>query len=109
MLFLTSQQFFDCAARARRLDRQGEIACCARMRAGDSDARDALIQSYLPFVAASVKRVSTKKPSLELICRFVCVLESQVETFDFSQESESFTHRLSLALKKATAEYIADQ
>lgn len=79
------------------------------MLAGDHDAKNALIESYLPFVAASVKRVSTGEPSLELICRFVCALERQVETFDFSQENEPFSHRLSLALKKAAAEYIADQ
>lgn len=109
MLFVTAQQFFDGAAGAKRLDRQEEIACAARMRAGDTEAKDALVQSYLPFVAASVKRVSTGEPSLELICRFVCTLEREVEAFDFSQEREPFTHRLSLALRKTTAEYIADQ
>lgn len=109
MLFVTAQHFFSEAAGQKRLDRQEEIACAARMRAGDADARAALTQSYLPFVAASVKRVSTGEPSLELICRFVCTLEREVEAFDFSQESEPFTHRLSLALKKTTAEYIADQ
>lgn len=109
MLFVTAQHFFAQAAKAKRLDRQEEIACAERMRAGDSDAKNALVESYFPFVAASVKRVSTGEPSLELICRFVCVLKKQVETFDFLQESEPFSHRLSLALKKAAAEYIADQ
>ena len=109
MLFITTQQFFAQAAGAKRLDRQEEITCAARMRAGDAEAKDALVQSYLSFVAASVKRVSTGEPSMELICRFVCTLEREVETFDFSQESETFTHRLSLALRKTTAEYIADQ
>ena len=108
MLFITVQDFYVQAANAKRLDRREEIACAARMQAGDTEAKDALVQSYLPFVAASVKRVSTGEPSLELICRFVCTLEREVEAFDFAQEGETFTHRLSLALKKAMAEYIAD-
>ncbi len=108
MRFLTVQHFFLQAASVARLDRQEEIACAARMRAGDAEAKDALVQSYLPMVAATAKKISTGEPSMELICRFALVLEREVETFDFSQESETFTHRLSLALKKATTAYIAD-
>lgn len=109
MRFLTVQDFYAQAANAGRLDRHEEIACAARMRAGDPDARDALVQSYLPTVAAFAKRVSTGAPSMELVCRFAAILEQQVEGFDFAQEGETFIHRLSLALKKTTAEYIADQ
>ena len=108
MLFVTVQDFYAQAANAKRLDRREEIACAARMQAGDVEAKDALVQSYLPTVAAFAKRVSTGEPSMELVCRFAAVLEQQVEGFDFAQQGETFTHRLSLALKKAMAEYIAD-
>ena len=110
MMFVSSEQFMLLAGQAECLTRQQEKELYAQMQAGDDQAAQRLAQSYLPLVASAAKRVSPGgKPSFELICRFVCTLEREVEAFDFSQESESFTHRLSLALKKTTAEYIADQ
>ena len=110
MMFVSSEQFMLQARQAERLTVQQEKELFAQMQAGDDQAAQRLARSYLPTVAATAQRVSPGgKPSLELICRFVCTLEREVEAFDFSQESEPFTHRLSLALRKTTAEYIADQ
>ena len=110
MMFVSSEQFMLQARQAERLTVQQEKELFAQMQAGDDQAAQRLAQSYLPTVAATAQRVSPGgKPSLELICRFVAVLEQEVKTFDFSQDREHFSHRLRLALKKAITAYIADQ
>ncbi|MBQ7379514.1 MAG: hypothetical protein IJW70_07560 [Clostridia bacterium] len=109
MLFISSEQFLVQANALKKLTRQQEKAAYVQMRAGNKDAKESLVESYLPVVAAMAKRVSTGEPSMELVCRMVATLEREVEQFDFSQESEPFTHRLSLVLKKVVAEYITDQ
>ena len=109
MMLVSSEQFLLQVKDIKRLTRQEEQKLAVQMLAGNAKAEQRLVQSYLPLVAATAQRVSKDgKPSLELICRFVSVLEYEVKTFDFSQDCEPFSHRLSLALKKATTAYIAD-
>lgn len=109
MMFLSIQDFYDKANAAKRLSREQEMACAARARAGDAEARSMLIQSYLPVVASHVKRLGKEYHSLELVYRFIAVLERETDRFDFLQDGESFTHRLYLCLGQALVGYIADK
>lgn len=108
MMFVSIQDFYDKANTAKRLSREQEKACAALARSGDAEARRMLIESYLPLLASRVKRAGKEYARLELVYRFVQVLEREVDTFDFLQDSESFTHRLSLCLGQALVGYIAD-
>ena len=109
LLFTDAKDFFTKAAAAERLSHESEKACAQRMAQGDSEAREKIILSYLPAVAAFAKRKSRGKCSLELIYRLIASLEKAVDSFDFAQEREAFSRRLTLAMKKALTEYIADK
>ena len=107
MLFVSLEAFYEKAASCRRLTRQEELECAERMAKGDAAARQQLIESYLPMVAARVKRASGQMRSLTLALYCVDALEKCVDTFHFQQDSETFTHRLSWALRQAVTRYIA--
>ena len=65
-----------------------------------------LLQGYLPYVAAHLKR--TKFVSLELVYRCCRALEKAIVSFDFTQDGETFSHRLSWLLRQETVSYTAD-
>jgi hypothetical protein len=48
-----------------------------------------------------------KKASLQFIYGCLQTLEIMVDKFDFLQDSEAFTHSLSLALRREITKYIA--
>ena len=107
MLFVTLADFYQKADQCRRLTRQEEKECAARMAGGDSSARQQLIESYLPVVAARVKRAGESMESLSLALYCLQALEKCVDRFHFQQDSEPFIHRLSWALRQAVTRYIA--
>ena len=76
------------------------------MKNGDTIAREQLIQSYLTLVAAHVKRMKPHLQTFGLAMYCVQSLEKAVDSFDFLQDSETFSHRLSWWLRDATAKYI---
>ena len=106
MVFISAEDFFEKAARCTALSRQEEIALAQRMQAGDQEARQKLIEGYLPFVAGVVRRRSGEDRSLTLALYCVKALESAVDAFDFLQESEPFLHRLSWYLRQAYTSYL---
>ena len=88
------------------MSRQEEKEYAYQMKNGDGSARERLIQSYLPMVAAHVKRAPAHVQSLGLILYCQQALEKAVDSFDFFQDSETFAHRLSWYLRQATIKYI---
>lgn len=106
MLFISIEDFFDKAGQCPRLSRQEEIQYALQMQQGDPAARDALIRGYLPMVAAHVRRASPQMRTLTLAMFCVHALEKAVDSFDFLQDSETFSHRLSWWLRQATTNYI---
>lgn len=106
MIFVSLDDFYEKAAACRVLTRQEELACAARMSQGDEGARQQLIRSYLPMVANHVRRAKPHMQGLTLVLYYVQALEKAVDHFDFSQNSETFTHRLSRYLKQASVDYI---
>lgn len=109
MIYLSAEDFLGKTKDLPRLSREEELALAERMLAGDATARQALIAGYLPQVAGRVRGLSPELQRLELVMRCCRALEKAVDGFDFLQESERFSHRLSWCLRQTVAEYIAER
>ena len=109
MVYITIDDFHKRADSCVRLTREEEIACAKRMQAGDMDARQKLIESYLPVVTGFMKRDGKEAGSLHLALSCEQMLEKQVDTFDFLQDGETFTHRISWGLRQEITKYIASR
>ncbi len=107
MLFISAGDFFEKAKQLAPLTREEEIALARRMQQGDTHAREKLVQGYWPFVSAVVRR--QPDPGLELVLRCCVALEKAVDSFDFLQESERFSHRLSWVLRQTCVRYQTDR
>lgn len=106
MIYTSLEDFYAKAASCQSLTRQEERSYALRMAQGDTDARQRLIEGYLPMVAAHIRRLSANMQQFALVIYCVHALEQAVDSFDFLQDSETFTHRLSWYLRQATAQYI---
>lgn len=109
MIYISVKDFFEKVSSFSVMTRQEEIECAKQMKAGDEHARERLIQSYLTMVAAHIKRMSSENQTLGLIVYCQHALEHAVDTFDFLQDSETFSHRLSWCLRQASTKYIAER
>lgn len=78
------------------------------MKKGDAFAREQLIESYFPMVAAHIKRTASHMQSLGLIVYCQQALEKAVDNFNFLQDGETFAHRLSWSLRQATTKYMVE-
>lgn len=106
MVFYSIEDFYEKAQACRRLTRREEIVCAQKWKAGDAAERERLLESYIPMVAAHIKRMKKEQQTLGLAVYCMQALEKAVDSFDFLQESETFTHRLSRWLRQATVDYI---
>ncbi len=109
MLFLSEADFFEKAAKYSRLPREEELACAKLIKEGEPEAKNKIVCSYLPTVAAFVRKTQKNYRGLELIYRLLGALEKEIDNFDFSQKSETFAHRLTFVMRKTLTEYIADK
>ena len=109
MLYISIEDFQRQTKDIAPINREEELALAARLTTGDHTARELLLRGYLPQVAAVIDRMPREYQTLELVMRCCTALEKAVERFDFIQSSESFTHRLSWALRQTTVAYIADK
>lgn len=105
MLFVSKEDFFSKVSSLRKMTREEERECARRMQSGDQSAREQLIQSYLPLVAAHIKRQPEHLQCLGLVIYCVHATAKAVDSFNFLQDSETFTHRLSWYLRNAVAAY----
>ena len=108
MLFISVDDFFEKVKHINKLSRSEEVEYARKMQDGDTDARDRIIENYLPYVASSVKHLRSKFLTLELILRCCVSLEKAVDSFDFLQDSERFPHRLNWWLRQTITRYIAE-
>ena len=108
MYFITLDDFYEKVQTIPPRDRQTELEWAGQMKASDPAAREKLIQSYLPMVAAVVRRSSARTQSLALVYECLHALEREVDRFDFFQEGETFVHRLSWALRQAVTRHIVE-
>ena len=106
MVCVSINDFYQKADACFRISRQEEIECAKAMNAGDATARECLIQSYIPMVAGHIKHMQPQLQTLGLVLYCMQALEKAVDSFDFLQDSEPFSHRLSWWLRQAVANYI---
>ena len=106
MLFLSLEDFYEKVSTCSRLTREEEIECAKKMQEGDVHSRERLIQSYLPVVAANIRRAKPQMQNLGLVLYCQKALENAVDSFNFLQDSETFMHRLSWHLRQAITGYI---
>ena len=109
MLFANVNDFYDRVKKMERLSRDEEKRNALLMQAGNLEARERIVESYMHQVASHIKRMSGDHQSLELVYRCVQALEKAVDSFDFEQDGETFTHRLSFVLRQESVRYIADR
>ena len=108
MIYISVEDFYEKVSAFSRMSRQEELECARQMKNGDLQARERMIQSYLPMAAAHIKRVAADRQSLGMILYCQQALEKAVDSFDFFQEGETFSHRLSWYLRQAVTRYVAD-
>lgn len=106
MLYTSLEDFFEKVRSCRHLSRQEEREYALRMQQGDGSARQRLIEGYVPMVANHIRRVPANMQGLGLVLYCMQELERAVDSFNFLQDSETFTHRLSWHLRQATVKYI---
>lgn len=108
MIYISAQDFCKKARTYPRLSRQEELDCARDMKNGDLQARQRLIQGYLYSVAGHISRMPEDIQSVGLVAYCLQALERAVDSFDFFQNGEKFSHRLSWHLRQASTRYIAD-
>ena len=106
MIYVSIDDFYEKARSCERLTREEEIECAREMQNGSKAARDRLVQSYIPMVAGHIKRTKPHLQRLGLVLYCVHALEKAVDSFDFLQEHEPFSHRLSWYLRQAVVKYM---
>ena len=109
MLYISAQDFYEKTKDLHPLSREEEKQLAEKMKNGDDVARQKLIDSYIPMVAAVCKHMKPQYQSLELIYRCMSALEKAVDRFDFLQDSETFTHHLSWVLRQTTTRYMVEK
>ena len=109
MVYISVKDFYEKSGSCYVMNLQEEIECARQMKNGDNDARERLIQSYVPMVARHIKRMQPHMQNLGLVLYCMQALEKAVDSFDFLQDSETFSHRLSWGLRQATTNYIVNK
>lgn len=109
MLFISAEDFFAQAGAVTRLTRDQEKVLARQMAAGDEAAREELIRSYLPMVAGFIRRSPRDLHTLQTVYICLDALQKGVDSFNFLQDREPFTHHLSWRLRQAITRCIADQ
>lgn len=109
MLFISAEDFFAQAENIPRLTHEEEKRLAQEM-AQNTAARDQLIRSYYPMVAAYIRhRVPQELHTLQTVYVFLSSLEKGVDSFHFQQNSERFSHHLSWRLRQCVTRCIAEQ
>lgn len=109
MIYLSVEDFFDQASRCSRLSREEEKLCAVKKNGGDAKAREELVNSYLPFVAALIKHQPKENQRLHTVYACIKVLDKAVEEFNFLQDHETFPHHLSIRLKNCLIKCYIDR
>ena len=108
MLFISAEDFF---ARAKEMSplTQEEEQLLSRQMGQDPAARERLIRGYLPYVAGCIRRAPQNVQTLRTVYACLDTLEKGVDSFDFQQDQEKFSHHLSRRLRQCITRCIADR
>lgn len=106
MFFISAEDFFDKVAKISPLTREEEKALGLNKNAV---SREKLRDGYLPTVAAFVKRAPKEIQTLNTVYECISALEKAVDSFDFSQDRERFSHYLCARLRRCVTKCIANR
>ena len=109
MLFIRVEDFFAQARAVPRFTQEEEKVLAERMANGDQTAREQLIRSYYPLVAAVIGRSPKEIQTLHTVYACIQELENGVDRFNFLQDNETFIHHISWRLRQAITRAIADR
>ncbi len=109
MLFLCIEDFYQTAKQATPLTREEEKTCAKKMMQGDSEARDRIINAYLPLVASRIRRGLKELQSLNSVYHCLHTLETEVDRFPFLQDHYRFTDYLSSMLRQTLTRCLASK
>ena len=109
MLFITVGDFFQKVRNTTRLSRSDEKDLAVKMKKSNADARQAIVNSYIPIVASYIRRSPKELQTLETIYSCIRSLEKGVDSFNFMQDSETFIHHLSWCLRQCITRCLVDR
>ena len=109
MLFISFDDFVNKVSGIEKLNPEKSAELYLAMKAGNSSAREALIDGHLYLVKGHISRMKPEMRTLRHVMECVSALNNAVDSFDFTTKSETFIHRLSFYLKNATTKYIAER
>ena len=109
MLFISAEDFFQKVRGMQKHSAAEEKILAASMNAGDADARQAIVNSYLPMVAANIRRYPKELQTLDTVYTCIQSLEEGVDRFNFLQDGETFTHHLSWRLRQCLTRCIVEK
>ena len=109
MLFISVEDFFSKAQSVNKLSRDDEKYYSEKKDNGDIEAREKIVKSYLPLVASYIRRSPKEIQTLETIYSCVRSLEKGVDSLNFIQDSETFTHHLSWRLRQCITRCLVDR
>lgn len=107
MLYTCADDFFKHAAEMKQLTREEEKELASKMQQGDEDAKNSLINSYLPILASYIKRY-TAQPSLQIIYLGIETLRTSIENYNFQFKNPTFSKYLGNNIRQMMAKYIAN-
>lgn len=109
MLFVSMDDFYQKAASAAVLSEADEKILALKMKNGDPEARQCIINSYLPLVSSCVRHAPREIQTLKTVYSCILTLEQGVDSFPFLQDSEPFVHHLNRRLRQCIVGCIADR
>ena len=107
-MFISIEDFYKKASECKPFSKEEEKVLATLMDGGDEIAKEKLTKSYFNYVASTIKRLAKEMQTLTLVYNCLNALEKSVETFNFMQDSESFSHRLTFVLRKEITAYVAN-
>ena len=106
MLFVSVEDFYEHVERLPRLRIEEEEAL---WKQGDADAREKLVQGYLPFVAGMIRRTSGQVQTLKTVYACIACTEKCVANFDHNRGRREFVHQLGWRLRQCIIRCIAER
>lgn len=107
MIFISIEDFFDKTKNLTRMTSEEETECVCLIKGGNTQARERLIESYLPLIASHIKRAKPHLQTLGLVMYYMEALEKAIDSFDFSRGNKAFINYLNRYLRDALVRYIA--
>ena len=109
MLFTDVNDFFAKASKLHRLAPIEERDLAQRMLDGDETAKQSILQSHLPLIAAYIRRAPQEIQSLHTVYACIEAVEKGIEGFDFLNSNRPFAYYVSRHLRQCITRCIADR